>query len=874
MRPTDGHLLVLCLCMRRTTRLARAIRTLAIAAFLTIALAVRAQQNAPVPEGWASRLYHELETVKLDPARVYSVRDAAIEREDLHLRLTDGTMAFTRAVDGHITGALFEGHGEVLLIPPDRVERWSLSLFTGMAVLEEPITSAYLRFNDDTFKELEPSLRPAEDADAFIAHWSPVADALAGNWNLRLLETFVNGTRATANGSTDYARDPSDRMLFVRVWGVRSGMFDIAYDSKSAEQISVARLTQAHGTWYYDLWTSFPSRSRRNAANQRGNRTTNPTIATQTGAEAFPGDAVRVSQYELRVKVVLPRAIDVDAALDMQASQPGNRLLRFELSRYLKVREVTANGEPVEFVQNEALQGTELARRGNDIVSVVLAKVLQAGERLRLHIVYGGDVLAEAGGGLMYVGSHGDWYPNRGLAMSNFDLEFHYPPGWTLVATGKRVSNSRTTMPGPADDTREQVTRWISERPMPFAGFNLGRYEKASVKTGDIAVDAYASRGVESTLKQQQTILVVPATRPGIPAQEGLVLSTQPSPANNAERVAKEGARTLEFYARRMGPYPYSSLALTQMPGGDSQSWPGLIYLSSYVFLTPEERSNAHVPPIDNLMFQRLMEQHETAHQWWGDLLIWKSYREQWIVEALSNYCALLKLEGEDEGKFRQIMDQYRQDLLAKNAAGTEVTDAGPVTLGARLNSSRFTNAYNTISYGRGTWLFHMLRTMFLTPGPETGETAAAVKAGSPDEPFFRVLRNMRERFEGKEITTRDVQKAFEEELPPRLQYEGRKSLDWFFDGWANGTSVPKFAVAELKFSSKTGPTVATGKIVLKDATEGLVTSMPVYAAGSGSPTLLGRVFVEGAETPFRFNVPLGTKKILLDPYQTILSRP
>jgi Peptidase family M1 domain len=560
----------------------------------------------------------------------------------------------------------------------------------------------------------------------------------------------------------------------------------------------------------------------------------------------------------------------------VQATAPGPRLLRFELSRFLKVREVTADGKPVEFIQNEALQGTDLERRGNDLVSIVLPKAMEAGQRLRLHMVYGGDVLAQAGGGLMYVGAHGDWYPNRGLAMSNFNLEFHYPPGWTLIATGKRLSNSETATPVGGGAVKEQVARWISERPMPFAGFNLGKYEKASAKSGELEIDAYATQGVESTMRQQQTIIVIPGARHGMAAEEDLVLSTPPSPASNAERVAKEGARTVDFYARRMGPYPYSSLAITQMPGGDSQSWPGLIYLSSYVFLTSEERSNAHVSPIGNLMYQRLMQQHETAHQWWGDLLIWKSYREQWIVEGLSNYCALLKLEGEDQGKFREIMDRYRQDLLIKNAAGNEVNEAGPVTLGIRLNSSRFANGYITISYGRGTWLFHMLRSMYLTPAPEVGGTTTAVsgRASSPDEPFFRILRKLRERFEGKEITTRDVQKAFEEELPASLQYEGRKSLDWFFDGWVNGTSVPKFALSEVKFSSKTGATVVTGKILLKDATEGLVTSMPVYAASSGAPIMLGRVFVEGPETSFRFNVPPGNRKILLDPYQTILSRP
>jgi len=59
-----------------------------------------------------------------------------------------------------------------------------------------------------------------------------------------------------------------------------------------------------------------------------------------------------------------------------------------------------------------------------------------ARDKIGLRFVYAGEVLAEAGKGLLYVGAR-HWYPNRGLAMSDFDLTFHYPPEWMLVATGK-----------------------------------------------------------------------------------------------------------------------------------------------------------------------------------------------------------------------------------------------------------------------------------------------------------------------------------------------------------------------------------------------------------------------------------------------------
>src|SRR5215472_16137236 len=62
---------------------------------------------APIIAGPVLPLYHALRNVGLDPQRVYKIREAAIDREDIHLWLTDGTIAFTETVGGHITGAYF-----------------------------------------------------------------------------------------------------------------------------------------------------------------------------------------------------------------------------------------------------------------------------------------------------------------------------------------------------------------------------------------------------------------------------------------------------------------------------------------------------------------------------------------------------------------------------------------------------------------------------------------------------------------------------------------------------------------------------------------------------------------------------------------------
>jgi hypothetical protein len=382
-------------------------------------------------------------------------------------------------------------------------------------------------------------------------------------------------------------------------------------------------------------------------------------------------------------------------------------------------------------------------------------------------------------------------------------------------------------------------------------------------------VEAYAARAMEKDFpRPPTTVIVPPPTIAPHPDAEPMVLSSiAPSPARNAQAVADNGAHALDFFSQHFGPYPYSSLELTQMPGRTSQGWPGLVFLSSFSFLTHQQTTDLGGSSLESAM-NSLILPHEIAHQWWGDLVGWRSYRDQWLVEALANYSALMMMETTRPGDVKTILAKYRNDLLEKNANGESLRDAGPVTLGLRLNSSHFPNGYEAVSYGRGTWLFHMLRNMLLdaeTAHPSQSRVAT-------EEPFVRDLRRVRERYAGKAITTKELFSVFEEDLPRSLWYEGRRSLDWFVQGWVEGVALPHFSTQNVKFSKKANGTEVTGTIVERDAPTGLVSAVPVYAVGTAKPRLLGTVLVDEPNTPFRFIVPSDTRKIALDPFQTMLT--
>lgn len=807
----------------------------------------------------AEALYLQLGQVGLDPERVYQVREASLDRSPVHITLEDGTIGFTQDVMGRITGAFFEGEGEVLVTPANQVERKSMSLFTGMAILEEHFATAYFRFNDEAAEELRPNLRVMEKRQEFVDRWNTTAKNLANADAIRLLMSFSRMLPVAGDGETPSAKIGSnDHYLHARLQGTKLGIFDVYFDSIAAEQVQAGQAkTLKDGSVYYDVWTSF-SLPEMTASEVTSKAALKPV------EERRKDDRIAVRSYVIKTEVHPPTDLRVRARAEVEIKDDGERVLMFELSRYLQVESVKLDGKEVEFIHNPAVEGTQLSRQGNDVVAVMLPQPSKAGQKIDLEFVYGGEVMAEAGGGLLYVGARGTWYPNRGMAMADFDLEFEYPQGWTLVATGKP---SPLSAEGEAAKAKgEQASRWISERPLPLAGFNLGKYRMATAKAGDVEVQAYATQGVERSFPGSIE-LMEPKASDMAPQLPQLGVTEHPSPVRNEMAVAESAARAIEYYAKRFGPYPYSHLALTQMPGRDSQGWPGLVFLSSYAFLDQREREQLHYEPY-RILLQQEIPAHETAHQWWGDLILWNSYRDQWFTEGLANYCALMMLQERNPAGFREVMDKYRKDLITPNKDGMAPVDAGPVTLGGRLESSRFPEGYEAISYGRSTWLFHMLRSMMRDAQPPEEH-----KPGNLDEPFIRALRNMRNRYEGKSITTREMFETFAKELPSAARYEGQKSLDWFVEGWINGTAVPKIEVKSVKIVPREKGTMVSGTIVQDSAPEDLVTSVPVYGVSLGkAPIFLGRVFADGEETTFRLSAPAGVRKVVLDAEQTVLT--
>ena len=216
---------------------------------------------------------------------------------------------------------------------------------------------------------------------------------------------------------------------------------------------------------------------------------------------------------------------------------------------------------------------------------------------------------------------------------------------------------------------------------------------------------------------------------------------------------------------------------------------------------------------------------------------------------------------GKPEGHLlRRSLDQYRNDLGRPAVGGGEVADIGPVTLGARLESARDADAYQKIVYGKGTWIFHMLRMMLRGPG-----------AHDPDARFIAFLHSLLADYRQRPLSNDDLEREIENVMTPSMALEEKHSMAWFFDQWVHGSGIPRYS-AQYTAQPKGSGFSVSGTLTQEGVPESFIAVVPIYAQSvTGRQTLLGNVVTSGRQTQFRFLVSAGPKRLLIDPQQTLL---
>jgi hypothetical protein len=779
-----------------------------------------------------------LNALRLDPHQVYTVSAAdrvELRQSDVVLTFEEGKLAFYEPFEGRVTGVVFSGLGHALALPRDPVEKQQMARFLGAPVLDQQFVSAYMRFTDDTAQELLGQLaragrEPTADP-SFTDLWVPQITRLNPMHSPRIVvERFSSSPRHFFHAGVD---------------GAVTGQFDILIDQMRRENFMLGQPRVVNKTGYFDVWSSY-----------------------SLPGSSPPGLAFEALRYHVSTAIHDDTSLEGDTAIDFRALSGGESLVFLQLARVLKVESIAlASGESLTYFQNEGLTEQELRSRGDDTLCIFLPSFPRTGETFTLRLRYRGNVIENVGNDVLFVSARESWYPRFGDTSQFvlYDLNLRWPRRLRLVATGEK-SDER-------DDGDFRSARWKTALPVPEAGFNLGEYSVASVPSENRTIEVYANRQLEQALLARlvNSAPSEPDPHLHISPVEGFPppLSFEmppPSPADALKSVAREVNAAIRFYEQFSGPFPFRYLGVSQIPGTFGQGWPGLLYLSTFSFLPHEAQQRVGLNPAGQAVFSDLVPVHEVAHQWWGNVVGWSSYRDQWITESIASYLALLFADSQKtaDHPLHFWLEHYRKNLLTRPpTADLAPADVGPVAIGNRLSSSKSPEAYEEIVYAKGPWIIHMLHEMLRQPNSK-----------DPDARFNALFQSLVKKYAQKPLSTAQFQREVEAVMTPKMALEGGHSMDWFFEQYVRGTGIPHYKVEFTSRRIDKGFQVR-GKLFQSRVPRSFIAPVPLYSsAGAGRSVFLGTVVTSGEETSFSFPSSSAVHKLLIDPRMTLLCVP
>ena len=688
----------------------------------------------------AHDLARQLRESSFDPGACYRVRELRLEKGGLRLYLNAGFLILAQPVNGLRPGAYFAadaggGDAEMLVLPPNRAERLSLAHFTGAPNMDAHFRTALMAFSDNTAEEIADALKNAgEDrtncdaatGEAMAARATPSLRGAYGNFAVRLVYDLLSGDRKRG-------------VFVVATNGSALGAFDAIRDGATA-RISMGQISERAGHNFFDIWTSFNER--------------------RAAPAPSPAEAVSTKGYRIDAEVDPDLSMTVTTRIAIRTEGEISGAIPFTMSSRMQVTAASLDGRPME-VYDQRSQTDALAQFQDEGQFLVVPDGAVAPGEHEMEFHHRGDVITRTGDGVYFVSARGTWYPQNDFAPATFEMTFRYPKNLTLVSTGE-TTGSRT-------DGAWRISRSRTSAPIRFAGFNLGEYERVKTTRGPFTIEVCANRPNPSVKES------VSAAAPRVPAGRDLLPDAFPRNEDNLLALANGAASTFLFMVSEFGPPAIRSIVVSPIPGTFGQGFPGLVYLSTLAYLDPAQRPEAMQSKDQRTFYSDLLEAHEIAHQWWGNLVIPGGAEDDWLMESLANYSALLYLEKRKGAKaVEEVLESYKRDLSKPDQKGRTLESAGPIVWGTRLRTSEAPDAWRVITYEKGTWIVHMLRRRL------------------GDARFLAMLRAACERYRTTPLTNEEF-RALCREFSPASAPD--PALESFFDNWVYGTGIPTIAL-------------------------------------------------------------------------------
>jgi len=497
---------------------------------------------------------------------------------------------------------------------------------------------------------------------------------------------------------------------------------------------------------------------------------------------------------------------------------------------------------------------------------VILPKALAKGEKLTITTVYGGkEAVVNTGGGNYYPVAREDWYPNSANLSfgeyASYDMTFRIPKNMKIAATGDLVSER--------NEGGEDVSIWKSGR-QPVAGFNFGKFkmQEAKLDKPEYLVQSYANEEPPDVIKSLLHLVNEDLPTQGSHMMEGVALGNM-STVPLIKKALAEGQLSVQLYTDYFGPSAYKRLAITQQTSCNyGQSWPELVWIPMCYFYDTTIRHQLGMDQGDR-GYWKSVTSHEVAHQWWGHTVGFSSYRDQWMSEGFAEMSASLYLQMIEKNpqRFISFWNDQRELLLERDKEGWRAIDAGPVTMGYRTNNSR-TGAFVTqrLIYPKGAYILHMIRMMMWDR--RTG-----------DENFKVTMHDFVHAYTNRAASTEDFKAMVEKHMTPEMDLEGDHKMDWFFNEYVYGTSLPSYKFNYSFDKDSSGDVLFNLKVTQSNVDDKFRMLVPIYLElADGRMVNLGRARLMG-NTSVEQKVPLkrlkdAPKRALLSYYDDVLAAP
>jgi hypothetical protein len=522
----------------RAARRIAALPAIFLIGSLLASVFVRAQNPTPGPN--SDPTYQALRNITLGAESV-SVTNLELRRDAGTFHLRSGNICFVAPVNDKVTGAVFVGDGNFVLSPPPS-ELGILKLLTKEDEFSENFTHLVLRFTDSTYDEIKAVGRPAsggcdsgllKDSQNAMRH----ARELRYNLDARILQDVLSPERGELFVAFVHGKRYNNKEIFT--------VDPHGASYATSEEVSLMTYDENK----FGVWAAFPM-----------------------SARASGSGHIHIEHQ------VLDTAIERNAYLSGKATTTfvvrvnGSRVIPLDLFPTLRVQSVTADGQPLAFIQEGKDEDANF--------SVILPKPLNGGDKFTITTTYAGkEAVFDEGGGNYYPVAREDWYPSTSNGdRTTYDMTFHIPKGMKIATTGELVSET--------NDGGQNVTVWKSEAPQTFAGFNFGRFKEEEVKLTkpEYLVQSFANQDPPNWVEDLKRVSENTLPTTGSHIETGIALGTM-STTLLIKKALAEGQLAIQIYTDYFGPSSFKRLAITQQTDCRyGQSWPELVWIPMCYF--------------------------------------------------------------------------------------------------------------------------------------------------------------------------------------------------------------------------------------------------------------------------------------------------